>query len=102
MAGEYIRGDRGADSMPISDSLRKRRYGADVKKRPAPNQGLVKWLSSCPEKDYFVPISSELAPATHPLDRVYGILDIGQSVDDAIVAMRGPLPERGRRKRRSS
>ena len=29
-------------------------------RRPAhPNQGLVDWLLSCPEKDFFVPIESE-------------------------------------------
>lgn len=29
-------------------------------RRPAhPNEGLVDWLLSCPEKDFFVPIESE-------------------------------------------
>ena len=28
-------------------------------REPAPNQGLTDWLLACPEKDYFVPISSE-------------------------------------------
>jgi AbrB family looped-hinge helix DNA binding protein len=28
-------------------------------RRLAPNEGLVDWLLSCPEKDFFVPIESE-------------------------------------------
>ena len=28
-------------------------------REPAPNQGLTDWLLACPEKDYFVPISSQ-------------------------------------------
>lgn len=27
--------------------------------RPSPNQGLVDWLLSCPEKGFFVPVESE-------------------------------------------
>jgi len=30
-----------------------------VRQPPHPNQGLVDWLLSCPEKDFFVPIESE-------------------------------------------
>ena len=30
-----------------------------VRLDPPPNQGVVEWLLSCPEKDYFVPIESE-------------------------------------------
>jgi AbrB family looped-hinge helix DNA binding protein len=30
-----------------------------VRRSPPPNQGLVKWLLSCPEKGYFVSIDSE-------------------------------------------
>ena len=30
-----------------------------VRRREQPNQGLVDWLLSCPEKDFFVPIESE-------------------------------------------
>jgi bifunctional DNA-binding transcriptional regulator/antitoxin component of YhaV-PrlF toxin-antitoxin module len=30
-----------------------------VLREPPPNQGLVDWLLSCPEKGYFVPIESE-------------------------------------------
>ena len=30
-----------------------------VRLSPPRNQGLVKWLLSCPEKDFFVPIESE-------------------------------------------
>lgn len=26
---------------------------------PEPNEGVVDWLLSCPEKDFFVPIESE-------------------------------------------
>ncbi len=29
------------------------------RQEPAPNEGLIKWLLSCPEKDFFVPIESE-------------------------------------------
>jgi AbrB family looped-hinge helix DNA binding protein len=28
-------------------------------RRQVPNEGLIDWLLSCPEKDYFVPIDSE-------------------------------------------
>ena len=30
-----------------------------VRRSAHPNQGLVDWLLSCPEKDFFVPIESE-------------------------------------------
>ncbi|HSY48584.1 MAG TPA: AbrB/MazE/SpoVT family DNA-binding domain-containing protein [Thermoanaerobaculia bacterium] len=30
-----------------------------VRDRPLPNAGLVDWLLTCPEKDFFVPIESE-------------------------------------------
>ncbi len=30
-----------------------------VRLDPPPNQGVVDWLLSCPEKDFFVPIESE-------------------------------------------
>jgi len=30
-----------------------------VRLSPPRNQGLVKWLLACPEKDFFVPIESE-------------------------------------------
>ena len=30
-----------------------------VLRRPRLNEGLVDWLLTCPEKDFFVPISSE-------------------------------------------
>jgi len=30
-----------------------------VLREPPPNQGVVDWLRSCPEKDFFVPIESE-------------------------------------------
>jgi AbrB family looped-hinge helix DNA binding protein len=30
-----------------------------VRLSPPRNQGLLDWLQSCPEKDYFVPIESE-------------------------------------------
>ena len=30
-----------------------------VRAAPRPNDGLVDWLLSCPEKGYFVPIASE-------------------------------------------
>ena len=29
------------------------------RKQPAPNEGVLEWLRSCPEKDFFVPIESE-------------------------------------------
>ena len=35
-----------------------------VRLEPPPNQGVVEWLLSCPEKDFFVPIESE---STHQL-----------------------------------
>jgi bifunctional DNA-binding transcriptional regulator/antitoxin component of YhaV-PrlF toxin-antitoxin module len=30
-----------------------------VRRRPRPNEGLVDWLLTCPEKGFFVPIASE-------------------------------------------
>ena len=30
-----------------------------VRRQPRPNEGLVKWLLSCPEKGFFTPIESE-------------------------------------------
>jgi AbrB family looped-hinge helix DNA binding protein len=30
-----------------------------VRVAPPPNEGLVDWLSACPEKGYFIPIESE-------------------------------------------
>ena len=30
-----------------------------VRRKPQPNEGLVDWLLSCPEKGFFVPIESE-------------------------------------------
>ncbi|MGH9907617.1 MAG: AbrB/MazE/SpoVT family DNA-binding domain-containing protein [Pyrinomonadaceae bacterium] len=30
-----------------------------VRRKPRPNEGLVDWLLSCPEKGFFVPIESE-------------------------------------------
>jgi AbrB family looped-hinge helix DNA binding protein len=30
-----------------------------VRRKPRPNEGLVDWLLSCPEKDFFVPLESE-------------------------------------------
>jgi AbrB family looped-hinge helix DNA binding protein len=30
-----------------------------VRRRARPNEGVVDWLLTCPEKDYFVPIESE-------------------------------------------
>ena len=30
-----------------------------IRRRRHPNEGLVDWLLSCPDKDYFVPIESE-------------------------------------------
>ena len=30
-----------------------------LRREPPPNDGLVDWLLSCPEKGYFVPIESE-------------------------------------------
>jgi AbrB family looped-hinge helix DNA binding protein len=30
-----------------------------VRCAPPPNQGVVDWLLSCPEKDWFVPVESE-------------------------------------------
>ena len=29
------------------------------RRAPRPNEGVVDWLLSCPEKDFFVPIASE-------------------------------------------
>jgi AbrB family looped-hinge helix DNA binding protein len=30
-----------------------------VRRSPPPNEGVVDWLLSCPQKDFFVPIDSE-------------------------------------------
>ena len=30
-----------------------------TRRAPRPNEGMVDWLLSCPEKDFFVPIASE-------------------------------------------
>lgn len=30
-----------------------------IRRDPPPNHGVVDWLLSCPEKDFFVPIDSE-------------------------------------------
>jgi AbrB family looped-hinge helix DNA binding protein len=30
-----------------------------IRREPRPNQGVVDWLLSCPEKGFFVPIESE-------------------------------------------
>ena len=30
-----------------------------TRRAPPPNEGVVDWLLSCPEKDFFVPIPSE-------------------------------------------
>jgi hypothetical protein len=97
---------------------RERAIFPAVGKADKPNVGLVNWLLSCPDKDYFVPVDAEPdptkcasekvaptrrgTPAVHPVDRAYGLIDIGQPVDDAIVAMRGALPQSRRRKRRST
>jgi AbrB family looped-hinge helix DNA binding protein len=40
-----------------------------------------------------------VVPAEHPVDSVYGILELGKPVDEAIREMRGPLPP-ARRKHR--
>jgi AbrB family looped-hinge helix DNA binding protein len=34
-----------------------------VRRSTRPNEGLVDWLLSCPEKDYFVPVESESTEA---------------------------------------
>jgi AbrB family looped-hinge helix DNA binding protein len=30
-----------------------------VRRSPPPNEGVIDWLLSCPQKDFFVPIDSE-------------------------------------------
>ena len=30
-----------------------------IRRTPRPHEGIVEWLSSCPEKGFFVPIESE-------------------------------------------
>jgi len=30
-----------------------------VRREPAPNEGAIDWLLSCPAKDFFVPVESE-------------------------------------------
>jgi AbrB family looped-hinge helix DNA binding protein len=30
-----------------------------TREQPPPNEGVVDWLLECPEKDFFVPVSSE-------------------------------------------
>ncbi len=40
------------------ERIERGRYELVLRSRP-PNEGLVKWLLSCPEKDFFVPIESE-------------------------------------------
>jgi AbrB family looped-hinge helix DNA binding protein len=41
-----------------------------------------------------------VVPAEHPVDRVYGILDLGRSVDEVLTEMRGPAEEPRRKRRR--
>jgi AbrB family looped-hinge helix DNA binding protein len=31
-----------------------------VRRAPRPNEGVVDWLLACPERDFFVPIDSEM------------------------------------------
>lgn len=38
-----------------------------VRREPPRNEGLVDWLLSCPEKDYFVPIESESTATLWPI-----------------------------------
>jgi AbrB family looped-hinge helix DNA binding protein len=40
------------------ERLRRGEYRL-VRRDPPPNEGVVSWLLSCPEKDFFVPIESE-------------------------------------------
>ena len=37
-----------------------------TRKEPAPNEGLVNWLLSCPVKDFFIPIESESTDTISP------------------------------------
>lgn len=44
------------------ERLRRGEYRL-IRREPPPNEGLVDWLLSCPEKGYFVPIESESTDA---------------------------------------
>lgn len=37
-----------------------------VRREPPANEGLVDWLLACPDKGYFVPVSSESTDAVNP------------------------------------
>jgi AbrB family looped-hinge helix DNA binding protein len=54
---------RHRDGIEAGQEFEVERVGADeyrlVRVALAPNEGLVDWLLSCPQKDYFVPIESE-------------------------------------------
>ena len=53
---------RDLDDLRPGDELEVERLASGehlVRRRTAPNEGVVDWLLACPEKGYFVPITSE-------------------------------------------
>lgn len=54
---------RHRDGIEPGQEFEVERVGADeyrlVRVASAPNEGVVDWLLSCPQKGYFVPIESE-------------------------------------------
>jgi bifunctional DNA-binding transcriptional regulator/antitoxin component of YhaV-PrlF toxin-antitoxin module len=53
---------RREDALVVGEECEIERLDAGtyrlVRCAPPPNQGMVEWLLSCPEKDWFVPIES--------------------------------------------
>ncbi len=53
---------REQDSIQAGQEFEIERLGRGayrLVRRPRPNEGVVDWLSMCPEKGFFVPIESE-------------------------------------------
>jgi AbrB family looped-hinge helix DNA binding protein len=54
---------RHADDIRVGEEFEIERLDTGeyrlVRCAPPPNQGVVDWLLSCPEKDWFVPVESE-------------------------------------------
>jgi hypothetical protein len=50
---------RVADGTKPEEDLEVDRIGPDARQTPPPTSGLVEWLRSCPDHDWFVDIESE-------------------------------------------
>jgi hypothetical protein len=50
---------RVADGTKAGEDLEVDRIGPDARQTPPPTSGLVEWLRSCPDHDWFVDIESE-------------------------------------------